>query len=335
MTFCLSFIFYAFLMASVSPVSAIDSVIPVGRICKPGPPLKASPGKMNCLVIGDSISIGYTPWVAKMLGDGYQVQHAPWDQRYGGALDSKHGLQCLRIFLQTVMLEPTEYDVIIFNFGLHDVNCCGNWPEEYTAPVDYAENLNAITSILLSTGAKLGYVLTTPVPYNVTLNNRVKQYNSIAGHVMKQYPTIATADLYTRVIDVCGDPPYVSCIIAGTQPSPHYTTHGYQYLSERIKDLILDLTQDIDKNLLSWKKQESLRWVASKYSVPCSDKSGKVVTMCPYNTTCCDDPFSSTGQGCCLIPKAIPCGDGMHCCPAGFECDPGCSKYKCSCRKKQ
>ena len=192
-----------------------------------------------------------------MLGDGYQVQHAPWGQ-YGGAMDSKYGLQCLRIFLQTVMLEPTEYDVIVFNFGLHDVNCCGNWPEEYTTPVDYAENLNAITSILLSTGAKLGYVLTTPVPYNVTLNNRVKQYNSIAGHVMKQYPTIATADLYTRVIDVCGDPPYVSCIIAGTQPSPHYTTQGWQYLSERIKDLILDLTQDIDKNLLSWKKQESL-----------------------------------------------------------------------------
>ena len=34
-------------------------VIPADRICKPGPPLKGKPGKINCLIIGDSISIGY------------------------------------------------------------------------------------------------------------------------------------------------------------------------------------------------------------------------------------------------------------------------------------
>ena len=171
-----------------------------------------------------------------MLGDGYQVQHAPWDVRDGGALDSKYGLQCLHLFLQTAMLEPTRYDVIIFNFGMHDINYKGSWSEEYTAPADYAKNLRAITSILLSTGAKVGYVLTTPVPWNVTLNDRVKQYNGIARHVMKEYPTVATADLYTWVIEACGDPPYASCIIADKQPSPHYTAQGYQYLSERVKD---------------------------------------------------------------------------------------------------
>ena len=52
----------------------------------------------------------YTPWVAKMLGSGYQVQHAPWDQEDGGVLNSKYGLRCLRLFLQTAMLEPTRYD---------------------------------------------------------------------------------------------------------------------------------------------------------------------------------------------------------------------------------
>ncbi|KAJ7381619.1 hypothetical protein OS493_040095 [Desmophyllum pertusum] len=95
---------------------------------------------------------------------------------------------------------------------------------------------------------------------------------------------------------------------------------------------VKDLTVDIDENLPSWKRHESL-WIADKYSVPCENKSGKVVTMCPYNTTCCDDLVSNTGQGCCLVPKAVPCGDGMHCCPAGYECDPGCSIPKCSCRK--
>ena len=178
-----------------------------------------------------------------MLGDGYQVQHAPWDGTDGGALDSKYGLQCLRMFVQTVMLEPITYDVIIFNFGMHDINYSGDFPEEYVEPDEYAKNLNAITSVLLSTGAEVGYVLTTPVPYNVTLNNRAKQYNRIASDVMKKYPTVETADLYTWVIKVCGEPPYESCAIAAKQPSPHYTQQGYEYLSERVKDLVLDLAE--------------------------------------------------------------------------------------------
>lgn len=192
----------------------------------------------------------YTPWVAIKLGDDYQVQHAPWDTRDGGAQDSNYGLQCLRLFLQTAMLEPTRYDVIIFNFGFHDITCNDSWPwsGECTTPVDYAKNLKAIKSILLSTGAQVGYVLTTPVPWNTTLNDRVNQYNNIARDVMKEYPTVATADLYTWVIRVCGDPPYFSCTITDKQPSPHYTAQGYHYLSGRVKDLIADLTQERDVN---------------------------------------------------------------------------------------
>ena len=191
-----------------------------------------------------------------MLGDDYQVQHAPWDKTDGGAKDSKYGLQCLRLFLQTAMLEPTRYDVIIFNFGIHDINYSGHWPEEYTAPVEYAKNLRTIKSILLSTGAKVGYVLTTPVPYNATLNDRVIQYNSIARDVMKENPAIPTADLYTWVIEVCGVPPYFNCIIADKQPSPHYKPYGYEYLSERVKDLIIYLTPERAEILRFWKRQE-------------------------------------------------------------------------------
>ena len=63
-SFLFSLNLYVYLMASISPlICSADyqldqSIIPAERICKPGPPLKASPGKTNCLVIGDSISIG-------------------------------------------------------------------------------------------------------------------------------------------------------------------------------------------------------------------------------------------------------------------------------------
>ncbi len=47
-------------------------------VCKPGPPLAASTTLKNVLVIGDSVSLGYTPVVAALLEDVALVQHAPW-----------------------------------------------------------------------------------------------------------------------------------------------------------------------------------------------------------------------------------------------------------------
>lgn len=57
--FFLSFIFYVMVpLSSVVSNANYWSVMPAERICKPGPPLKATTGKMNCLIIGDSVSIG-------------------------------------------------------------------------------------------------------------------------------------------------------------------------------------------------------------------------------------------------------------------------------------
>ncbi|XP_068745192.1 uncharacterized protein [Montipora capricornis] len=316
------------------------SVVPADRICKPGPPLKRISGKINCLIIGDSVSIGYTPWISRMLGKDYLVQHAPWDLADGGALDCKYGLQCLHLFLLTAMLEPTTYDVIIFNFGLHDINLDGQWPEEYTKPTDYAKNLEEIKSILLSTGAKVGYVLTTPVPYDETQNNLVIQYNTIATNVMKQHPSVATTDLYTWVVETCGDPPYQHCKIAAEQPNVHYTPQGYQYLAQKLQNLILDLLGNASETSLAnysflqteHKKRNIADWMTeNRDSVPCRGKSGQVVTVCPNNATCCASRFSSSGQGCCVLPQASACSDGKHCCRAGYGCDPSCSIYQCSC----
>ena len=59
--FLSSFIFYVIVLAPVSSVMGNAdnwSVMPAERICKPGPPLKAMTGKMNCLIIADSVGIG-------------------------------------------------------------------------------------------------------------------------------------------------------------------------------------------------------------------------------------------------------------------------------------
>ena len=61
MNLCFSLVCCVFLLVFASSVKTDDSrsLIPAERLCLPGPPLKRTPGKINCLVIGDSISIGY------------------------------------------------------------------------------------------------------------------------------------------------------------------------------------------------------------------------------------------------------------------------------------
>ena len=69
------------------------------------------------LVIGDSVSIGYTPKIATHMAAVALVQHSPWDIRDGGAEETAYGVACLEYMLRSptgVYLEP---DVIMFNWG--------------------------------------------------------------------------------------------------------------------------------------------------------------------------------------------------------------------------
>ena len=51
------------------------------------------------------------------------MHHAPWAGD-GGSLDTRYILQCLPLLLSSSIYEPVHYDAIIFNAGLHDVDCC-------------------------------------------------------------------------------------------------------------------------------------------------------------------------------------------------------------------
>ena len=56
------------------------------------------------------------------------MQHAPF-AKGSGAVDSRYGLQCLSMMLHTTALEPTSYDAIVFNFGMHDIDYSKLFPE--------------------------------------------------------------------------------------------------------------------------------------------------------------------------------------------------------------
>ena len=132
------------------------------RCCPPGPALEASRTLPNCLVIGDSVSEQYTPLVAKMLAGKCQVQHAP-HVGGGSANNAGSGLANLRDcrWLRSAPRPdlPVKWDVILFNFGLHDLPKAAD-------PVQldlYQAQLDNITQLLVDSGARhVVYASTTP-----------------------------------------------------------------------------------------------------------------------------------------------------------------------------
>ena len=82
-------------------------------VCKPGPPLQPSTTLKNVLIIGDSVSIGYTPFIAKAMSAVALVQHAPYGGD-GGAEETAYGVQCLDYFLRSPTGVPAKADVVMF-----------------------------------------------------------------------------------------------------------------------------------------------------------------------------------------------------------------------------
>jgi acyl-CoA thioesterase-1 len=145
-----------------------------------------TPGLPRVLLIGDSISMGYTLQVRAKLKDRANVHHPA--ENCG---DTARGLTRLDAWLG-----GGRWDVIHFNFGLHDLKYLddkGTYVEpekgKQVAPPDvYGKRLRELTLRLKATGAKLIYATTTPVPPG-TLGRKAgdeKLYNQVARDVMKE-----------------------------------------------------------------------------------------------------------------------------------------------------
>lgn len=150
---------------------------------KPDPalaPVQDVAGLPRVLLLGDSISIGYTLPVRELLKGKANV-HRPT----ANCSSSGYGLTRLESWLGA-----GKWDVIHFNFGLHDAKL----PPEgirHAPPNLYEKNLRALVARLKQTGAKLIWASTTPVPNggNLAPDRRfgsVPQYNEIASRVMAE-----------------------------------------------------------------------------------------------------------------------------------------------------
>ena len=106
------------------------------------------------LIIGDSISIGYTPTVAAELADVADVVHSP-----GNASD------CTNIVSNVdAWLAEANPQIVALNCGLHDVKREDEKQEHCRVPVEFYKTiLPAIIEKVLGNGRRMLWVNTTPV----------------------------------------------------------------------------------------------------------------------------------------------------------------------------
>jgi hypothetical protein len=219
-------------------------------------------------MIGDSVSNGYFQEAdpkqnaPELLADVALTQHAPFSPGSGGAGPTSHGLDCLDVYLHTAAGELAHFDLITFNFGLHDL---GNLTSDIAT---YEQQLTAITDRLLTSvsgnaSAKLLYLMTTPmmpgccgggplIPSSegapvpkckagatavYPCDSVVQRLNVAAARIMAT-KQIATLDLHSVVTDICAPAAphiYANCSMCRMEPcSFHYKPAGYDVIAKGI-----------------------------------------------------------------------------------------------------
>lgn len=140
------------------------------------------PGLPRVLIVGDSISIGYTPRVRRLL-DGKANVHRPTTNCRWSAYGNEHIEE---------WVGNAKWDVIHFNFGLWDWY---GWSQDPKAtPESYAASLAGIVTKLRKTGARLIFGMTTPPCVGpekkvkiIVTEARAQEFNDAAIAVMKKH----------------------------------------------------------------------------------------------------------------------------------------------------
>lgn len=189
--------------------------------------------KQRVLILGDSISMGYTPIVQRLL------RKDTWVMRPNeNCAGTTKGVANIDRWLQ---IEGGRFDVIWFNFGLHDLKRVqpngrnSNNPKHarQAEPDVYEKQLRQIVAKLKATGARLVFATTTPVPPGGVRPHRdvedPQRYNAIARRVCEENG-IAVHDLFAVAMKHRKK----------IQPrvDVHFTKQGSQLLGEEVAEAV-------------------------------------------------------------------------------------------------
>jgi lysophospholipase L1-like esterase len=199
-------------------------------------------GNPKILIIGDSISIGYTPFVEDYFSGKAMVSHNPGNAQHTGT-----GLKNIEAWVG-----DENWDIIQFNWGLWDL-CYRHTDSKVQGKRDkvrgnitytleeYKNNLDSIVSILKNiSDARLIFITTTYVPEDEAgrFKDDAVKYNKAAKDIM-QKQGILVNDIYERSISIHKR-------YGKGSNDVHYTKEGYEELSELITNFLTTEIKSID-----------------------------------------------------------------------------------------
>ena len=171
--------------------------------------VRDDPKLPRVLLIGDSVSRGYTLATRKNLAGRANVHRAP--ENCGSVTN---GLKKLDIWLG-----EGKWDVIHFNFGIHDRG---------TPVVAYKQRLEQFIERLQKTGAKLVWANTTPIPDDPAQKQTaasIVEHNQVAAEIMKEHQ-IPVDDLFGAVTPHLGEYQLPNNV--------HFKETGYDFLGQQV-----------------------------------------------------------------------------------------------------
>ena len=181
--------------------------------------VKDDPALPRILLIGDSVSRGYTLSTRKHLAGKANVHRAPTN-----CGSSVNGVDKLDNWMG-----QGKWDVIHFNFGIHDV-------QKSISMDTYLKNLETIIGRLRATGAKVIFATTTPIPDDPTKKKNpataVVERNQAAIEIMKKN-NVAVDDLFTVITPKLAEYQNVKDV--------HFKEEGYDFMGKAVAESIIPL----------------------------------------------------------------------------------------------
>ncbi len=186
----------------------------------------------NVLLIGDSISIGYMVDARKAL-DGKANVFRP-KTNCGPTIKGMEEIE--------KWIGDRKWDVIHFNFGLHDLKYMGPQGQNLAdpeaddshpqVPIDqYAENIGKLAERMKKTGAVVIWRETTPVPEGAkgrVVGDSIK-YNAAAAKAIEAVGGIQTDPFFEFATSIASDQ---------RKADVHYTREGSAKLGQHVADVI-------------------------------------------------------------------------------------------------
>ena len=181
--------------------------------------VKDDPALPRVLLIGDSVSRGYTAAVRKALAGKANVHRAP-----ANCGPTASGIKNIDAWL-TDHPGGEKWDVIHFNFGIHDRG---------TSVADYTARLQQLVQRMKQTGAKLVWASTTPIPDNPDQKQTaasIVERNAAAAEVMQKHG-VAIDDLFG----------FITPRLAEVQrpKDVHFKDEGYDMLGQKVAESVTD-----------------------------------------------------------------------------------------------